>query len=288
MSLRYENLIVVEQTATELIFQRGESKRPSKAHGIKFDIVVLLLIIPALGLWTTQHQRRFPNDTNLIWYWLPVILTLVSLVCGVLSNLNAITYEIWTFDQATKVLRYTGYSRLGQRFKSQPLEKFVEAELVEHTDEGYQYCGINLLMQKRRKFFLGWSDGNSGKHAAISRHHYRQLTQQIRDFLWPERAGQPILDRTVGNGLELPLSAIAEDRAAAMGELKELGGLIFSNHAKKQSHIDELRRMLLRSPDDADLNWKMAMALSILRKTQFEAIPYLQRAKQLYRIHLTS
>jgi hypothetical protein len=281
MSSHYKNLVVVEQTATELIL-RGEPGRPNKAYGIKFDLVVLLLITIVLGLWTIQHQRFFPNDTNVIWYWSPAILTLISLFFGVLSNLNAIAYEIWTFDQSTKVLRYQGYSHLGQRGKAYALEKFVEAELVERIYEGCQYCGINLLMQKRKKLFLGWSDGTWGKHIAISRHHYRQVTQQIRDFLWPEREGQPILDRTVGEGLDLPLSVIAAERTAAGRELKELASLLFSGKLKKQSHIDELRQKLLRSPEDADLNWNMAMALSMSRATQLDAIPYLQRAKQLY------
>jgi hypothetical protein len=282
MSLHYENLIVVEQTATELVLRRGESERPNKAYGIKFDLVVLLLITIVLGLWTTQHQRYFPNDTNVIWYWSPVILTLLSLIYGIVSHLNSIAYEIWTFDRSAKVLRYQGYSRLGQRRKLQALENFVEAELVEHTDEDCQYCGINLLMQKRKKFFLGWSNVYSGKHAAINRHHYRQVTMQVRDFLWTEREGQPILDQTVGEGLDLPLSVIEEERKVASIALKEFGGFLFSGKVKRQAHIDNLHQMLLRSPDNADLNWKLAMALSMSRTTQLDAIPYLQRAKQLY------
>ncbi|MFM2429342.1 MAG: hypothetical protein RLZZ511_555 [Cyanobacteriota bacterium] len=281
MSIQYQTLILVEQTETQLILQKGQPHdRPSRA-GLKFDFLILIAIAVFAGIWTMHHQRAF-SSAPIIVYWAPVILTLISLILGTISNLNAITYEIWTFDRSRQVLQQEGYSRLGKRIKSHILEQFTAIELTEQQDEGFVYYAINLLRPKRRRLFLGWSRGHTDLHAAITLHHYRQLTQQVRDFLWPDQQGQPIQDKTTGKSLNQPLSVIDEERAAAGEQLKSFFWLLLGNRAKKQTHIANLHQQLLQSPDNAELHWQMALALSMSRTTQSDAANYFQRAKQLY------
>jgi hypothetical protein len=285
-----KNLILIQETATQLTLQRGEPRRGGKKiAGLEPQVIGAIVLAIAAGAFTISrhNQSYFASQSNPLFQWLPIGLPIVVAAISVAGRLGTLTHEVFTFDKTVGQFVQEGTSALGKRVVKQlPLAQIVDVELVEQTtgeDHDWISYGINLQLQSRKKHFLGWGDRHiSGKQSAISLHHHRQLALQLRDFLLPQLVGQPLLDRTKGKSIEAPLSAIEDNQKADLDYAKEMAGMMFASKATKQAHIEKIRQLLAQNLQDPDANFKMAMALSFQKETQYDALPYLQRARAGY------
>ncbi len=282
-----KNLVLIQQTSTQLTLQRGEPRRSSqKIAGLEPQVIGAIAIALVAGIFAIwQHnQKVFYSDTNLVFHWLPVFGPILIGAASVAGRLGTITHEVFTFDQSAGQFVQEGTSALGQRvIKQLPLAQILDVELIQETDDDWVYYGINLQLQSRKKYFIGWGDRHiSGKQSAINLHHHRQLALQLRDFLLPQLVGQPLLDRTKGPSVEAPLSAIEDAQKEAIADVKVLANLFVSKSAK-QDYIAKMRQILLKNPHDGDANYKMATVLSLQKDTQYDALIYWQRARDAYR-----
>jgi hypothetical protein len=281
------NLILIQQTSTQLTLQRGELRRNSKKIlGLEPQVLGAIGFALIVGIFAIyrRNQTFFAGQTDPFVQWFPIFGPILIGAVSLASRLGTATHEVFTFDRASGNLLHEATSALGKRAKSYSLNQITDLELVEQPDDDVRSYSINLLLQSRKKITLGWGDRQiTPKQQAIALHHYRTLAQQLRDFLLPQLVGQPLLDRTKGASLVVPLSAIEADQQANMDYAKELAGLMFGGKDAKQAHIEKIRQLLAQNPQDADANYKMAMALSLQKVTQYEALPYFQRARDGYR-----
>jgi hypothetical protein len=285
-----KNLILIQQTSTQLTIQRGEPRRSSKKIlGLEPQVLGAIVLVIAAGTFAIyrHNQGYFASQSNLLFHWLPIGLPIVVGAVSVAGRLGTVTHEVFTVDRRAGQFVQEATSALGKRVIQQlPLAQIVNVELIQEVsgeDNDWICYGINLQLQSRQPHFMGWGDRLiSGKQSAINLNHHRQLALQLRDFLLPQLAGQPLLDRTKGPSIDAPLSAIDADQQASMDYAKEIGGMMFASKAKKQEHIEKIRQLLLQNPQDPDANFKMSMALSLQKETQYDALPYLQRARDGY------
>jgi hypothetical protein len=271
-----------------MTLQRGEPRRSGqKGTGLNSQMIGLLATAVVAGTFAVylHNQSALSSDANPLFHWLLVLFPIIAGLISMARRLGTVTHEVLTFDRSTGRFLQEGTSALGKRvIKQLPLARIVDVELIQETDEDMIYYGIKLQLSARKTHFLEWGDRQiAGKSSAINLHHHRQLAQQLRDFLLPQLVGQPLADRTQGSSLDAPLAAIAEDQQASLDQAKDLVGLLFADKATRQSQIAEIRQLLLQNPHDADANFNMALALSCQKDTQYEALPYLQRARDGYR-----
>ncbi|MGI0495520.1 hypothetical protein ACN4EG_27395 [Alkalinema pantanalense CENA528] len=277
-SNRSEQLTPIEETQTQLIFQKGEkTESPSWKSWLG-------LVISGLGLVVVLE------------HWLKGVFVLQAafsissafLIATGLSIVIIVTYfnplwVRWYFHRDKQQLTCVKRFLIGKSQKSFPFFKIREimAQQYEAVDSQGVICAyVSMVLTSGKEIKLSQSPFlYDRREIALSLQYHRKIAEMMRDFL-----GQTTPAEQRAEAVKVPsLEAIQQERKAAWQELKGIFGAIFSGKQSKQAQIQALRQAIAQNPQNPK-DWEQLALFLVLQKTTFtEGLQAYQRAELLYR-----